>query len=98
MTRLSNLRHTKGEVYCGRGTPFGNPFEHGRDGTRDEVCDKYEEYFNKRLTDPEFRDKVLSLKGKVLECWCRCIPHCYNKKCKSLRCHCETIINYLNNL
>ena len=29
-------------IYCGRPSPLGNPFIIGRDGTRDEVCDKYE--------------------------------------------------------
>jgi hypothetical protein len=29
-------------VYVGRGTPWGNPFVMGRDGDRDEVCDRFE--------------------------------------------------------
>ena len=28
-------------IYCGRPSPFGNPFAIGRDGTRDDVCDKF---------------------------------------------------------
>ncbi len=32
----------EGAVYIGRGSPWGNRFVIGRDGTRDEVCDKYE--------------------------------------------------------
>jgi hypothetical protein len=29
-------------VYCGRGSPYGNPFKIGIDGDRDDVCDKFE--------------------------------------------------------
>lgn len=51
-------------VYIGRGSPYGNPFVIGKDGTRDDVCDK-------------FRDEILptldvsSLKGKDLICFCK---------------------------
>lgn len=95
-TSIVNLRHHTAEVYCGRGSPFGNPFDHNRLGiTRDECCEKFAGHFYKKLRDPEFRAKVLELKGKKLGCWCRCEPHCGNPKCKSLRCHLQTIVNYL---
>jgi len=57
-------------VYCGRGSPWGNPFKIGQDGTRDEVCDKFERDVLPGLD-------VAPLKGKNLVCWCaplRC--HC----------------------
>lgn len=31
-----------GAVYCGRGSPYGNPFVIGRDGDRDQVCERFE--------------------------------------------------------
>ena len=31
-----------GAVYCGRGSPYGNPFVIGRDGDRDQVCEHFE--------------------------------------------------------
>lgn len=54
-------------VYCGRGTPYGNPF---KDGTRDENCDRFEREVLPTLD-------VSALKGKDLICSCapkRC--HC----------------------
>lgn len=91
-TSVVNRRKTrKYDVYIGRGTPFGNPHVigycficktlHDRVG----AVEAYKRDFYKRLTNPEFRDMVLSLKGKVLGCWC--VP---------LLCHGNIIIEYLN--
>lgn len=52
-----------GAVYIGRGSPWGNPFVIGPDGTRDEVIEKF-----RRLTLP--RLDVTLLRGKHLVCWC----------------------------
>jgi len=85
-TTIVNIKHTNVyDFYCGRGSPFGNPYIIGRDGTRNEVCDKFIPYFNKRLKDPYFRAQVMELKGKRLACFC--VP---------LRCHLETIVDYIN--
>lgn len=57
-------------VYCGRGSPWGNPFKIGIHGTRDEVCDKFDREVLPTLD-------VSSLRGKDLVCFCapkRC--HC----------------------
>lgn len=57
-------------VYCGRGSPYGNPFMIGRDGDRDEVCNKFEREVLPTLD-------VTALRGKNLLCFCapkRC--HC----------------------
>ena len=55
-------------VYIGRGSPYGNPFIIGRDGNRDEVCDKYEKYIE---ANPDLKAKFISeLRGKDLVCWC----------------------------
>lgn len=59
-----------GAVYCGRGSPYGNPYKIGRDGNRDEVCDKFERDILPGLD-------VSALRGKDLVCYCapeRC--HC----------------------
>jgi hypothetical protein len=59
------------DVYIGRGSIFGNPFIIGEDGTREEVVNKYREYFYNRInTDASFRLAVLSLNGKRLACFC----------------------------
>ena len=55
------------DVYIGRPSIWGNPFEIGRDGTREEVIAKYESYV---LDKPELMRALENLKGKVLGCWC----------------------------
>lgn len=97
MTQIVNLRHRKADKVCDRTSVFGNPYHIGK-FTRDEACDLYEIYFNNRIkTDIKFKNLVLQLKGFSLGCWCRCYPPCFHPKCKSLRCHVETIIKYLEN-
>lgn len=85
-TIVVNIKKEKCDVYCGRGSPFGNPYIIGRDGTRNDVCDNFIHYFYKKLNDSQFRNKVIALKGKRLGCWC-----------KPLRCHCDSIVEYLEN-
>lgn len=64
--RVHNKYHgtaPSGSVYIGRGSPYGNPFVIGRDGDRDEVCDR-------------FRDEALpvmdlsDLRGRDVVCFC----------------------------
>lgn len=76
MPQLYN-RHTgdapPDAVYIGRGSPYGNPFEIGRDGTRAQVCRKYEEYV---MNNPELLERIKTeLKGRDLLC------SCFPKKC-----------------
>lgn len=54
-------------IYIGRPSEFGNPFEIGKDGTREEVIEKFKDYLN---ASPELLEKTSSLKGKDLVCWC----------------------------
>lgn len=89
------MRHKRGipcpsyDVRVDRGTIFGNPFDHRKLGiTRAECVEKYREYFYKRIqTDKRFLAAVLTLKDKVLGCWC--VP---------LECHATIIADYLNSL
>jgi hypothetical protein len=64
---------------------FQNPFKVGKDGTLDEVLEKYEGYLKVKLEDEEFREELLKLKGKRLGCWC-----------KPERCHGDILLKYLN--
>lgn len=64
---------------------FQNPFKVGKDGTLDEVLEKYESYLKVKLEDEEFREQLLKLKGKRLGCWC-----------KPERCHGDILLKYLN--
>ena len=92
-TTLVNIRRkrsqpkVKYDVYCGRGSPYGNPYRIGEDGYRSQVIEKYKKYFYKRLKNTDFKEKILYLKGKVLGCYCY-----------PMKCHCDVIIEYLNNM
>lgn len=71
-TEVINIKTYKGKsTYIGRGSPFGNPFPIRKNGTREEAIEKYRKWFHKKLEDPEFKEKVLALKGMVLGCFCK---------------------------
>lgn len=55
------------DVYIGRPSVWGNPFQIGRDGTRAEVIAKYREWVQ---SQPELMAQVGVLRGKRLGCWC----------------------------
>lgn len=95
-TRLINLKITKVsnkdagdsyDVYIGRGTLWGNPYQMGKEGTRDEVIAKFAYDFEKRfLKLPEkFDENIEKLRGKTLGC-----------HCKPAACHGDVIASYLN--
>ena len=69
MTKLVvHCKRDKYDVYIGRPGPYGNPFEIGKDGTREEVVEKYAEWV---LTQPELLATIkIELKDKTLGCWC----------------------------
>ena len=68
-----------------RPSVFGNPFIIPKDGNRDEVCSKYEDYVN---NNPELIKLIKQkLKGKNLICCC-----------KPLRCHGDTLLRIANEL
>lgn len=72
MVKIVNKRHSKYDVYIGRGSIYGNPYVIGVHGTRDEVIDKYEKYFNEKVSkDEKFRESVLSLDGLIIGCFCK---------------------------
>jgi hypothetical protein len=54
-------------VYIGRGSPWGNPFRIGADGSRDCVISKYETWIRGR---PELLARLPELKGATLACFC----------------------------
>lgn len=80
-------------IYIGRAGKgqdgyFGNPFKLSADEPRGATLDRYKIYFDNRIaTDPEFKQRIHELKGKVLGCFC-----------KPSACHGDIIVNYLNNL
>ncbi|QXH95913.1 DUF4326 domain-containing protein [Pseudomonas ogarae] len=75
------------DIYIGRGTLWGNPYQMGKEGTRDEVIAKFAYDFERRfLKLPEqFDVNIEKLRGKTLGC-----------HCKPAACHGDVIANYLN--
>ena len=73
MTRVVNIKKYNGDyVYIGRGSKWGNPYLIGKDGTRDEVIIKYEQYIRGK---PELLADLPKLVGETLGCYC------HPKKC-----------------
>lgn len=92
-----------GAVYIGRGSfrkhlkPsfWGNPYKIGKDGTREEVVQKYFDFLDfAYMTDqPEgIHDRLKALVGKPLACHCR---HDGEKQTSENLCHGDAIIDYL---
>ena len=78
---MVNKRSEYGTKYIGRGSPFGNPFIIGPDGTRTDVVRKHEEWLDewikkkKEIIIRGYSNKWVvehldELKGEVLECYC----------------------------
>jgi len=72
MTRVVNIKQSSYDIYIGRPSIWGNPFVVGKDGTREEVVDKYRQWI---LTQPRLLVGLRELKDKVLGC------HCHPKLC-----------------
>lgn len=71
------------DVYIGRPSIWGNPFVIGKDGTRDQVIDKYEQYL---LSNEKLMSQIHKLKGKILGCFCR----------PAFKCHGDILVKYAN--
>jgi len=86
MAKVLNKRDSgipAGAVYVGRPSKFGNPYEIGRDGSREEVIQKYEAWLLTADNGLSIAD-LLQLKGKDLVCWCA-----------PLACHAEVLLKYI---
>lgn len=75
------------DIYIGRGTLWGNPYQMGKEGTRDEVIAKFAYDFERRFLKlpDQFDENIEKLRGKTLGC-----------HCKPAACHGDVIANYLN--
>jgi len=71
MTRVVHCKREPYDVYIGRPSKWGNPFKSGRDGTLEEVLEKYEQYIMNR---PDLLAALHELKGRTLGCWCKPKP------------------------
>ncbi len=62
-------------VLIDRRTRWGNPFVMGRDGTRDEVIEKYRADLWRRIRAGEITlEELAGLDGCWLACWCEPLP------------------------
>ena len=72
-----------GATYVGRPSKWGNPYEIGKDGTREEVIAKFEDLLR---SSPRMMEEVKSeLRGRSLICWCHPSP-----------CHAEVLLRIAN--
>lgn len=83
-------------VQCDRRTVLGNPFIMRSEPDRDEVCDKFEEYFNEKLHsgDLEFTNFLCGLIETTIDqgyikLGCHCAPK---------RCHLDTVKRFLDSV
>jgi hypothetical protein len=65
---------------------WANRYHIGRDGNRDEVCDKNERDL---INNPGLFSQLHELRGKKLGCWCK------TKGAPDTRCHGDTYVKYL---
>lgn len=56
------------DVYIGRPSKWGNPFEIGKHGTREQVIELYR---NHVMRSPRLMKALPELKGKRLGCYCK---------------------------
>jgi hypothetical protein len=83
MTIVVHCKTARYDVYIGRPSKWGNPFEIGKDGTRKEVIDKYRDYI---LSNSDLLEALPELEGKTLGCWCPPKP-----------CHGDVLVELLEN-
>jgi hypothetical protein len=67
-TKVVHCKHEPYDVYIGRPSKWGNPFEIGKDGTREDVIEKYREWI---ITQPSLLASLYTLKDRTLGCWCK---------------------------
>lgn len=84
MMKVVHCKKEKYNIYIGRPSKWGNPFLIGRDGTREEVIEKYRQWI---LTQPQLMNDLKELKNKTLGCWCR-----------PLLCHGDVLVELVNQL
>lgn len=86
MPKVLNKRTDKippDAVYVGRPSKWGNPYQIGISGTRDEVIQMYREDLEDAIvSNPKFLDE---LRGKDLVCWCAPLP-----------CHADVLLELAN--
>ena len=88
-TTVVNLRKEAYDVYGARGSLLGNPYEIGRDGTREQVIERYKKWFGFLLKSQVFKRELEKCRGKKLGCFCK-------EEDKEVACHLDIVADYLN--
>ena len=70
-TRVVHCRREPYDVFIGRPSVWANPFFIGRDGTRQEVSEKFRRWF---IRQPSLLREVSTLRGRALGCDCKPLP------------------------
>ena len=65
-----------------KGSCWQNPFKVDKDGTREQILKKYEEWL---VQQKDLMSLLHELKGKNLACWC-----------KPMDCHGDILLRYVN--
>ena len=86
-----NIKDSEYDFYCGRGSIFGNPYILGRDGSREQVIERYKEWFEFLLRSKFVKTQLFLMQGKRLGCHCK-------QKGREVACHVDIIADYINNL
>ena len=83
-TRVVHCKKESYDIYVGRPSKWGNPFSIGKDGTREQVIEKYRSYL---LRNDKLMNCLGEVKGRILGCWCKPKP-----------CHGDIIAEIADNL
>jgi hypothetical protein len=84
VARVVHVRSGEHDVYIGRPGVWGNPFVIGKDGTRDDVVEKYRRWV---VGQPTLMARIGELRGKTLGCFCA-----------PKRCHGDVLAHLANTL
>jgi uncharacterized protein YeaO (DUF488 family) len=99
MITICNLRESKPtnswDIRVDRASPLGNPFYMTSETYRNQVCDKYEDWFKIKVAyeEPFIINELKSLK-EIYKLYDRLNLFCW---CAPKRCHAETIKKWLEN-
>ncbi len=84
VTKVVNCKKEPYDVLIDRRTIYGNPFIIGRDGTREEVVEKYRKWVP---TQEKIMNSLYKLYNKRLGC-----------HCKPKACHGDVLVELINDL
>ena len=86
--RVVNMKNEKWDVKVDRSSVLGNPYRIGKDGTREEVIEKYKKYLWNCICVVDELNRIGSMDDSTkLGCWC-----------KPKACHAEVVLKAVNYL